>query len=89
MEASVRYPEFTWDAPWLNAVDRVFLPSGPSAFPARHADEVMALSGKPVTCMDGEMVSWHSSRVIIGLRYLANLLANLRRFFLEREGSSM
>lgn len=49
----------------------------------------MALSGKPVTCIDGEMVSWHGSRAIIGLRYLANLLANLRRFSLEREGSSM
>lgn len=68
-----RFPVFEWDATWLAAVDRVLLPSEPYAFTARHVAEVALLSGKPVTRIDGEMVSWYGSRAIAGLRYLAAL----------------
>ena len=72
-QASVRYPEFAWDAPWLAGVARVLLPSEPYAFSDRHLAEVRRLAQRPVTRIDGEMVSWYGSRAIAGLRYLAAL----------------
>jgi ABC-type Fe3+-hydroxamate transport system substrate-binding protein len=71
--AAVRFPEFAWDAPWLADVRRVLLPSEPYAFGARDEAEVRALAQRPVTRIDGEMVSWYGSRAIAGLRYLAGL----------------
>lgn len=69
----VRFPVFEWNAQWLGLVDRVLLPSEPYAFTAKHLAEIVALSGKPVQRIDGEMVSWYGSRAIAGLRYLAAL----------------
>ena len=76
-QAAVRFPEFTWDAPWLAAVSRVLLPSEPYAFTARHLAEVARLAQRPVSRIDGEMVSWYGSRAIPGLRYLAGLRGQL------------
>ncbi|MDP2135491.1 MAG: helical backbone metal receptor [Sulfuritalea sp.] len=70
-EAPVRFPQFTWDAPWLADVGRVLLPSEPYAFTARDEAEVAGLAQRPVTRIDGEMVCWYGSRAIAGLRYLA------------------
>jgi ABC-type Fe3+-hydroxamate transport system substrate-binding protein len=72
-EAPLRFPQFAWDAPWLADVRRVLLPSEPYAFTARDEAEVLALARRPVTRIDGEMVSWYGSRAIAGLRYLAGL----------------
>jgi len=72
-EASARFPQFVWDAPWLEDVARVLLPSEPYAFSDRDAAEVAALAQRPVIRIDGEMVSWYGSRAILGLRYLAEL----------------
>lgn len=72
-EAPVRFPQFAWDAPWLSAVARVLLPSEPYAFTDRDKVEVGALAQRPVTRVDGEMLSWYGSRAIAGLRYLAEL----------------
>ncbi len=72
-EATVRFPQFAWDAPWLVDVRRVLLPSEPYAFTDRDMAEVAALAQRPVTRIDGEMVSWYGSRAIAGLRYLAEL----------------
>ena len=77
VEASVRFPEFAWDAPWLVDVVRVLLPSEPYAFTNRHLAEVGALAQRPVTRVDGEMLSWYGSRAIAGLRYLAKLRRQL------------
>ena len=71
--ADLRFPEFSWDAPWLAGVERVLLPSEPYAFTGQHMDEVGRLAQRPVTRIDGEMVSWYGSRAIPGLRYLAAL----------------
>lgn len=71
--AADRYPEFAWDAAWLREVRRVLLPSEPYAFTARDAAEVSVLAQRPVTRVDGEMVSWYGSRAIAGLGYLAEL----------------
>ncbi len=76
-EAPLRFPEFAWDAPWLAAVARVLLPSEPYAFSARDEAEAAALARRPVTRIDGEMVSWYGSRAIAGLRYLAGLRRQL------------
>ena len=75
--AALRFPEFAWDAPWLAAVARVLLPSEPYAFTARHLAEAARLAQRPVTRIDGEMVSWYGSRAIPGLRYLAGLRRQL------------
>jgi ABC-type Fe3+-hydroxamate transport system substrate-binding protein len=72
-EATTRFPEFTWDAPWLAGISRVLLPSEPYAFTDRDMAEVGTLAQRPVTRIDGEMVSWYGSRAIAGLRYLAEL----------------
>ena len=75
--AALRYPEFAWDAPWLASVGRVLLPSEPYAFTDRHLAEVGALAQRPLTRIDGEMVSWYGSRAVAGLRYLAELRSKL------------
>jgi hypothetical protein len=71
--AAVRFPEFAWDAPWLEDIARVLLPSEPYAFTDRDMDEAGRLARRPVSRIDGEMVSWYGSRAIAGLRYLAAL----------------
>jgi len=76
-EAPLRFPEFAWDAPWLAGVARVLLPSEPYAFSARDEAEAAALARRPVTRVDGEMVSWYGSRAIAGMRYLAELRRQL------------
>ena len=76
-EAPLRFPQFAWDAPWLTDIARVLLPSEPYAFTARDMAEVAALAQRPVTRIDGEMVSWYGSRAIAGLRYLAELRQKL------------
>lgn len=72
-QAAMRFPEFAWDAPWMAGVERVLLPSEPYAFTDQHLAEVGLLAQRPVTRIDGEMVSWYGSRAIAGLRYLAAL----------------
>lgn len=72
-----RYPSFDWGAEWLRDVERVFLSSEPYRFREAHVVEVRALSGKPVSLIDGEMVSWYGSRAIAGVRYLTALRREL------------
>ena len=76
-QAALRFPQFAWDAPWLGGVARVLLPSEPYVFTDRHLIEVGLLAQRPVTRVDGEMVSWYGSRAIFGLRYLAELRGQL------------
>ncbi|MCX7145525.1 MAG: helical backbone metal receptor [Sulfuritalea sp.] len=76
-QATVRFPVFEWDAPWLVDVERVLLPSEPYAFTERDLADVSALAQRPAARIDGEMVSWYGSRAIAGLRYLAGLRQRL------------
>lgn len=73
VEASVRYPEFSFAEPWLPDIQRVLLPSEPYAFSDRDAVELQNLTQRPVVRVDGEMLSWYGSRAIAGLNYLAQL----------------
>jgi ABC-type Fe3+-hydroxamate transport system substrate-binding protein len=72
-DAAERYPAFGWDAAWLAQVDRVLAATEPYRFRERHIAEISTLSGRPVSLIDGEMVSWYGSRAIAGLRYLVGL----------------
>jgi ABC-type Fe3+-hydroxamate transport system substrate-binding protein len=76
-QAALRFPQFTWDEPWLAGIARVLLPSEPYAFTDRDMAEVATLARRPVARIDGEMVSWYGSRAIAGLRYLAQLRRQL------------
>lgn len=70
---SDRYPSIDWQAPWMAEVARVFLSTEPYRFREMHLAEVAALSGRPVSLIDGEMTSWYGSRAPTGLRHLAAL----------------
>ena len=72
-ESPTRFPVFAWDAPEIAPAERILLPSEPFVFTHQHADEIAALSNKPLTRIDGEMVSWYGSRAILAMHYLAQL----------------
>jgi hypothetical protein len=68
-----RYPSFEWAQVDLNTVDAILLSTEPYSFTENHAKNLREQLGKPVTLVDGEMLSWYGSRVIQGLDYLRNL----------------
>ena len=75
------YPALTPES--LAALDpeAVLLSSEPYPFKPRHRDELAAATGLPVDrvhLVDGELLSWHGARTPRGLRYAANLSAQLR-----------
>jgi len=72
-----RYPAFEWDEAWLRDVARVFLSSEPYRFRDTHRAGMVALTGRPVALIDGEMSSWYGSRAVAGLRYLTALRREL------------
>jgi hypothetical protein len=59
----------------MRRIDGVLLSSGPSRFTEAHVDALERQIGKPVQLTDGEMMSWHGSRAIRGLRYLGQLIS--------------
>lgn len=77
-EASVeRYPKLA-DLRGVEA-DLVLLSSEPYRFRERHAEEIGALTRKPVSVIDGEMTSWYGPRAIAGLGYLREFTARASR----------
>lgn len=75
-DGSSRYPQFDWDAPWLDTVDCVLLPDEPYRFDAAHAAEVrdrLAARGRAVEVhrIPGDWASWYGVRAIDGLTQLA------------------
>lgn len=70
---SPRYPQFTWNAALVDAIDEVLLSSEPYRFTEAHVSTLERQLGKPVQLVDGEMLSWYGSRAIQGLRYLRGL----------------
>lgn len=69
----LRYPAFTWSAAMLNEIDRILLSSEPYRFDEQAVAALRAQTNKPVTLVDGEMLSWYGSRAIAGLSYLREL----------------
>ncbi|HJV83935.1 MAG TPA: helical backbone metal receptor [Noviherbaspirillum sp.] len=72
--AASRYPAFTWSDDLVGAIAGVLLSSEPYRFTPEHADALEKQIGKPVSLLDGEMMSWYGSRAIAGLRYLRQLV---------------
>ena len=72
-----RYPTFRWSDALVRELDCVLLSSEPYRFTEDHADALERQIGKPVLCVDGEMLSWYGSRAVAGVRYLAGLAAQL------------
>lgn len=73
--SGARYPVFQWSDETAAAIDGVLLSTEPYRFSEDHADALERQIGKPVTLVDGEMMSWYGSRAIDGLRYLRRLAA--------------
>ena len=52
----------------------ILLPDGPYFFPPRDASAIAAISdARVVGPFPGHLVTWHGSRTIEGLRFLANV----------------
>ena len=69
--AAQRYPVVAADsAAWRDA-ERILLSTEPFAFRERDRHDLAALTGKPVSLIDGEWTSWYGARAAPGLRALA------------------
>jgi ABC-type Fe2+-enterobactin transport system substrate-binding protein len=75
---SARYPVFNWTPDLVDAIDGVLLSTEPYRFTEQHADALEQQLGKPVTLVDGEMLSWYGTRSLQGLRYLQTLQSGER-----------
>jgi ABC-type Fe3+-hydroxamate transport system substrate-binding protein len=73
---TARYPTVELPAASANA-EAVLLSSEPFPFREEHRTELAASLGKPVLCIDGEMLSWYGSRAIDALDYIATVKAGL------------
>ncbi len=81
-DPALRYPSLDWDRLDRSAFDAVLLSSEPYSFGEADVAALRAdprLAGKPVSTIDGEMVSWYGSRAIAGLRYLLEFRRTLER----------
>lgn len=68
-----RYPSFEWNEPSLQTLDAILLSTEPYRFTNEHVVQLQKTFNKPVTLVDGEMLSWYGSRAIKGLLYLQQL----------------
>lgn len=69
-----RYPEVTLDELQAAAPDVVYLPNEPYHFTDEHASELLDLTPR-ARLVDGELLSWHGSRLCKAFPYLAELTA--------------
>jgi iron complex transport system substrate-binding protein len=80
-DASERYPTISVDALIRAEVDAVLLSSEPFPFADRHVDvlaETTKIPSARFRLVDGELLSWHGSRTVAGLRYAGELMRSLR-----------
>ena len=76
-----RYPTITAASLRHNDPDAVFLSSEPFPFTAAHVEQLAHATELPAErfqLVDGELISWHGSRTVAGLRYAGDLMASLR-----------
>lgn len=72
-----RYPTVSVDDLVSSEPEAVFLASEPFPFAERHVVELMQATGWPRSrfeLVDGQLLSWHGSRTLEGLRYAERLL---------------
>lgn len=68
---AARYPHVPEGAPWLAALDDVWLSSEPYRFTEADVADAQALAPQArVRLVDGELISWYGPRAAAGLRYL-------------------
>lgn len=73
-----RYPQFHLDELKHLQPDLLFLSSEPYPFAQQHIEELQASGFKQnIILINGEMCSWHGSRMISGLSYLQNLIQQI------------
>ncbi len=75
-----RYPTITESDLAAAAPSLVLLATEPFPFAERHADELAAATGLPrerFRIVDGELLSWHGSRTVVGVDYAATVLGAL------------
>jgi ABC-type Fe3+-hydroxamate transport system substrate-binding protein len=79
--AASRYPEVGADELRAADPDVVLLSSEPFPFAERHVEELVAETGLPrgrFRFADGELLSWHGSRTVLGVDYADTLLEDVR-----------
>ena len=79
-ECDSRYPEVDLNSDILQEVDAILFSSEPFLFKESHLDEfadTYNVARDKLHIIDGEMTSWYGSRVIPGLKYLANYAKEL------------
>lgn len=72
-----RYPEFDFENFKSLAVQYIFLSTEPFPFKQKDAEELQKLNGIKTLLVDGEMFSWHGSRLIKALDYFEKLHQNI------------
>lgn len=79
-ETETRYPEIDLHSGILDEVDAILFSSEPFLFKESHLDEFAQtynVARDKLHIIDGEMTSWYGSRVISGLKYLAQFAKDL------------
>jgi iron complex transport system substrate-binding protein len=72
-----RYPELDLATLRQEPPDVVLLPSEPFPFSERHVDEVaqgVGIQRDRLRLVDGELLSWHGSRTLLGIPYAESVL---------------
>ena len=72
-----RYLEFEFSQLKNLDLDYIFLSSEPFPFKSKDAIEIQNLTGVKTILVDGEMFSWHGSRLIKALDYFAELVKQI------------
>lgn len=69
-----RYPEIDLESLKALQPDLIFLSSEPYPFKEKHLEELkLAIPGIKIMLVDGEMFSWHGSRLVKAVQYLFQL----------------
>jgi iron complex transport system substrate-binding protein len=74
---SNRYPEIQLEILENENLDLIFLSSEPYPFKEKDFDEIQKFTTSKIIIVDGEMFSWHGSRLLIALDYFKKLHKNL------------
>ena len=74
-----RYPEFDFESLKNLNLDYIFLSSEPYPFKQIDVEEIQNLTGIKTFLVDGEMFSWHGSRLGKALDYFNDLATKIRQ----------
>ncbi|RNC86737.1 MAG: cobalamin-binding protein [Winogradskyella sp.] len=73
-ESEKRYPELSLSHPKLVEADAILLSSEPYPFKEKHIEELQSIfPKKTIITVDGELFSWHGSRIKYSYQYFSKL----------------